>query len=209
MSAPRFSLPGTCVAFSERKLSWAHLKRCSARIKRAPQGKSALAIDHAQGHTPFHPLMVFPRGQSCKAGLVHLDTKASWHQACGRTQPVLKGQHVKQAQLKYRRQPKFIGWGTARSWKNWPWILGILSCWGARICEIEARPLTGSKIVKMRGARDSPKGRTCSDKPLPRRRISRTTCGGGYKQEDLLRCNHPEWPFHKGAIQMSEIENGS
>ncbi len=27
MSSPRFSLPGTCIALSERKLSWAHLKR--------------------------------------------------------------------------------------------------------------------------------------------------------------------------------------
>ncbi len=30
-----------------------------------------------------------------------------------------------------------------------------------------------------------------------------------YMREDLLQCNHPEWPFHKGAIQMSETENGS
>ncbi len=35
MSAPRFSLPGTSVALSERKLSWAQLKRHSARIKRS------------------------------------------------------------------------------------------------------------------------------------------------------------------------------
>ncbi len=40
-------------------------------------------------------------------------------------------------------------------------------------------------------------------KPLPQRRISRTAC------QYLLRCNHPERPFHKGPIQMSEIENGS
>ncbi len=30
-----------------------------------------------------------------------------------------------------------------------------------------------------------------------------------YLHEDLLRCNHPEWSFHKDVIQMSEIENGS
>ncbi len=68
----------------------------------------------------------------------------------------------------------------------------------------------------------------CIDKPRPRKWISRTVCGGGlsgcetvfqieqkepvpwaYLRENLLRRNHPEQPFHKGAIPMSEIENGS
>ncbi len=51
--------------------------------------------------------MVFPRGQSCNAGLAHLYTEASmtpgvWRDS--RFQPVLKGPHVKQAQLNCRRR---------------------------------------------------------------------------------------------------------
>ncbi len=81
-------------------------------------------------------------------------------------------------------------------------------------------------VVKVRGARDSPWKGLCIDRPLPRKRISRIACGEGcldvkvrvfqiqrkepvpwaYFREDLLQFN---WPFHKGAVQVSEIEDGS
>ncbi len=83
------------VAQRPPNLSWRHLLRPSSFCRPCP------------GHARFHPLMVLPRGQSCNAGLAHLDTEASvtpsmWRNS--RFQPVLKGQHVNQAQLKYRRR---------------------------------------------------------------------------------------------------------
>ncbi len=46
---------------------------------------------------------------------------------------------------------KFVGWGTARSWQNLPWVQGTLSGWGAWICEIEARPPTRQKWASRQG----------------------------------------------------------
>ncbi len=44
------------------------------------------------------------------------------------------------------------GWGTVRSWRNWPWAPGALGGWGDGFCAIVAPPLTGPEWASHRGS---------------------------------------------------------
>ncbi len=51
---------------------------------------------------------------------------------------------------------------------------------------------TSMHFVKVRGARDSPREGPCTDKPLPRRRITRIVCDGGLSGCESMRLSGPE-----------------
>ncbi len=67
-----------------------------------------------RGHAPFHPLMVFIGARAATQAWLTLTRRRLWRNS--RFQPVLKGLHVMQAQVKYRRLLR-------------PWVPSIL--WNA------------------------------------------------------------------------------
>ncbi len=68
MSAPGFSLPDTCIPLSERKLSWAHFKRHSARIKRRIEERPDVPSGLAERCEGPNILPTFP-GSWCEGNL--------------------------------------------------------------------------------------------------------------------------------------------